>query len=69
MEGSYTGLLENQTIELEQTECKKVKSHEALQKADSLDNVVLGKRRRDNNETGLQDLTEEFQKNAFSWDS
>ena len=69
MEGSYTGLLENQTIELEQTECKKVKSHEALQKADSLDNVVLGKRRRDNNETGLQDLTEEFQKNVFSWDS
>ena len=69
MEGSYTGLLENQTIELEQTECKKVKSHETLKKADSLDNVVLGKRRRDNNETGLQDLTEEFQKNAFSWDS
>ena len=69
MEGSYTGLLENQTVELEQTECKKVKSHEVLKTADSLDNVILGKRRRDDHETGLQDLTEEFQKNAFSWHS
>ena len=46
-----------------------MKSHEVLKKADSLDNVILGKRRRDDDETGLQDLTEEFQKNAFSWHS
>ena len=46
-----------------------MKSHEVLEKADPLKHDILGKRRRDDNETGLQDLTEEFNKNEFSWHS
>ena len=60
MDGSYTGLYENKTVEIEQTFCKKAKSHQVVEKLDSLEHGILGKRRRDDKETGLQDLTEEF---------